>query len=253
MATAGNYLYGFTDGQFQAAPDLRGLAGAPLQALTYRDVAAIVSPHPVQRLVPSRRNLEPHHHIVRHISSVATLVPAAFGHISETEEEMLEVLRGNYDEIRQEISRLDRKCEMTIKLSWSVDNLFLYFVRRDRELRDMRDRAFRHREPSMPEKLEIGGRFEALLERDRSNCAAALVQAINGVASEVLTVPPRAEKTVCETAVLIERSAVAQFEAAAASAAALFDNNFTLDYSGPWPAYSFVRLRLQSADGPPAD
>jgi hypothetical protein len=248
MYTAGNYLYGFTDRQFQAAPDWRGLAGAPVQCVTYREVSAIVSRHPVQRLAPSRSNLEPHHRIVRQVSSVATLVPAAFGHISETDEDLLAVLRGNYDDIRQEIARLDRKCEMGIKLSWSVDNIFLYFVQRDRELRAMRDRAFRNRQPTVPEKIEIGGRFEALLKHDRDRCAAVLVEALNGVAREVSASPPRQEKTVCEIAVLIDRAAIAEFEAAVGRAASLFDHNFTLEYNGPLPAYSFVGLRLQPAE-----
>jgi hypothetical protein len=245
MSIAGNYLYGFTDRRFAAGPDLRGLADAPVQSVTYRDVSAIVSPHPVQRLMPSRRNLEPHHRIVRYISSVATLVPAAFGHISETDDDLLAVLRGNYDEIREEIARLDHKCEMGLKVSWSVDNIFLYFVRRDRELREMRDRAFRDREPSVPEKLAIGERFEALLKRDREHYSQALVSALGGLAREVTTVPPRVDKTVCDIALLIDRTAIAEFEAAVGRAATMFDQNFTLDYSGPWPAYSFVRLRLQ--------
>ena len=245
MSIAGTYLYGFTDRQFQASPDLRGLADAPVQAVTFRDVSAIVSPHPVQRLVPSRRNLEPHHRIVRYVSSVATLVPAAFGHISDTADDLLAVLRGNYDDIRQEIERLDRKCEMGLKVSWSVENIFHYFVRRDRELREMRDRAFRDREPSVPEKLAIGERFEALLKRDRDRYTQALVTVLGGVARELTAAPPRVDKTVCELALLIDRTAIAEFEAAVGRAAAMFDENFTLDYSGPLPAYSFVRLRLQ--------
>jgi hypothetical protein len=248
MANAGNYLYGFTGRDFQAAAELRGLGGAPVQAVTYRDVSAIVSRHPVQRLAPSRSNLEPHHRIVRHISNVATLVPAAFGHISETDDELLGVLRGNYDEIRQEIDRLEGKSEMSVKLSWSVDNIFLYFVHRDRELRDLRDRAFRHREPLMAEKLAIGERFEQVLKRDRLQGTSALEHALRGVSREVSSTPPRSDKTVCELAVLIDRTATTAFEAAIGQAAALFDHSFTLEYSGPWPAYSFVRLRLQPAD-----
>src|SRR5262245_45631357 len=128
----GHYLYGFTHRTCEAAPGLRGLAGAPVQAITYRDVSAIVSLHPVEPLVPSRRNLEPHHRIVRQISDVGAMVPAGFGHISGSEEDMLAVMRGHYDDIREELARLDRKGEMTVRLSWSVDNIFLYFVQRDR-------------------------------------------------------------------------------------------------------------------------
>ena len=248
MSTAGTYLYGFTDRQFQPGAALRGLADAPLHSVTHGEVSAIVSRHPVQRLAPSRRNLEPHHRIVRHISSVATLVPAAFGHISETEADLLAVMQDNHDDIRQAIQHLDRKCEMSVKLSWSVANIFLYFVQRDPELREMRDRSFRNRVPSMQEKLEIGGRFEALLKRDRDRCTDALVHALSGVAVEVSPAQARHAKGVSDVAVLIERAAMAEFESAVGRAAKLFDQNFTLEYSGPWPAYSFVQLRLQAAN-----
>jgi hypothetical protein len=141
---------------------------------------------------------------------------------------------------------------MGVKLSWSVDNIFHYFVQRDRGLREMRDRAFRQREPSMAEKLAIGERFGELLERDRERSSTALMNALGRVAREVSAVAPRSDKTVCEMAVLIERSAMTEFEAAVGRAAAAFDQHFTLEYSGPWPAYSFVHLRLQPAGHPGA-
>jgi len=55
MAT-GSYLYGFTDRRFQPAADMRGLRGAAVRVVPYGDVAAVVSSHPVQPLMPLRSN-----------------------------------------------------------------------------------------------------------------------------------------------------------------------------------------------------
>jgi gas vesicle protein GvpL/GvpF len=247
MPPAGAYLYGFTDRTYRPADELRGLGGAPVRLLPFRDVAAVVSPHPVQRLMPSRSNLEPHHRIVRRICSEAPLVPAAFGHISDTDEQMLGVLSGNYEDIRSEIDRLAHKCEMTLGLSWAVDNIFDFLVRVDRDLRELRDRVFRDREPSLNEKLQVGSLFEATLNRYRERLSAALLGAFNGIAHDVVSKPPRNEKSICISALLVDRSAVARFEQKVQAAARLFDGNYTLDYNGPWPPYSFVRLRLQAA------
>ena len=247
MSTAGSYLYGFTERAYRPADELRGLGGAPVRLVPFRDVAAVVSPHPVQRLMPSRSNLEPHHRIVRRISSEAPLVPAAFGHISDTETEILGVLSGNYDDIRGEIDRLAHKCEMTIRLSWTVDNIFEFMVRVDPELRALRDRVFRDREPPLAEKLQVGSAFEATLNRCRERLTAALLTAFNGIAWDVFTKPPREEKSICSSAILIDRGSVDEFGRRVESAARLFDANYSLNYSGPWPPYSFVRLRLQAA------
>ena len=250
MANVGNYLYGFTDPAFQPAADLRGLAGAPVRVISLGDVGAAVSRHPVQRLMPLRRNVEPHHRVVRHISSKATLVPAAFGHISDSEGQILDVIRVNHDSIREELHRLDRKCEMGLKLSWKVDNIFEHLVRSDRALRDLRDRVFRHREPTMNEKLQVGGAFETTLMRERERLTRVLLGAFATIACDSVSIPARTEKVVCQASLLVEQSRSAEFQQALEGAAALFDANFSLEYSGPWPPYSFVNLRLQPPQRP---
>jgi hypothetical protein len=247
MSNAGTYLYGFTGAAFQPPAGLRGLAAAPVQLIGYRDVAAVVSRHPVQPLMPLRSNLEPHHRIVRHVSGEATLVPVAFGHISESDDEVREVLRDNYDEIRGELARLDRMCEMGVKLSWAVENIFEHLVQRDRPLRELRDRVFGHRQPSLNDRLQVGSAFAAALTRERERLTAILLRALEPIARDVFSSPARTEKTICQTALLVERRRLGEFTPAIERAAALFNADFNLQYSGPWAPYSFVRLRLQLA------
>lgn len=244
MSHVGHYLYGFTGAGFRPATQLRGLAGAAVRVIGFGDVAAVVSSHPVQPLLPSRSNLEPHHRVVRMVSCEATLVPAAFGHITESEAELLAVLRSNYQEIRDEIARLEGKCEVNVKLSWNVPNIFEYLVRTNRELRALRDRTFRDGEPSTAKKLEVGGAFEATLARERERLTRTLLTALDAVTCDVTMGTPRDEKSVCDAALLIERARALDFGEALRAAATLFDSHFTVEYSGPWPAYSFVRLRL---------
>jgi hypothetical protein len=245
MPNTGCYLYGFTDRRCAPPPGLRGLAGAPVRLLSFGDLAAVVSDHPVQRLMPQRRHVEPHHAVVRHVCANGALVPAAFGHISETDEDIVHVVRANYDAIRAEIERLGHRCEMTVKLRWSVENIFDWLVRHNADLRELRDRVFRNRQPSMNEKLQVGAQFEATLARERGRLTALLLDALSGVTLDVQQSPPRDERMVCLVALLVDRPRGTEFDAALRVAATRFNGDFTLDYSGPWPPYSFVRLRLE--------
>ena len=245
MSTAGAYLYGFTESSFEPTPGLRGLRGAPVTVITFADIAAVVSQHPVQRLMPARSNVEPHHRVVRQVSGERTLVPAAFGHVGDSDADILAVLRANHRDIRAEIDRLAQKCEMGIKVSWNVDNIFNFMVRTNRELRQFRDRVFRGREPSMNDKLQVGATFEATLAHERERLTALVLGAVKPVIRDVFHTPPRQEKTACELALLIDRARMAEFEEALRHMATLFDANFTIEYTGPWPPYSFVHLRLQ--------
>jgi Gas vesicle synthesis protein GvpL/GvpF len=247
MSQAGAYLYGFTERGFQPAPDLRGLRGAPVEVIGFADLAAVVSDHPVQRLMPARSNVEPHHRVVRQVSSEATLVPAAFGHVGDSQADILAVLRGNYDEIRQELARLAGKCEMGLKVRWNVENIFDHLVRTNRGLREARDRVYRGREPSMNEKLQLGAQLEATLNAERQRLTPVILAAFRQIASDVVDTPARDEKTISHTALLVDRHRLGDFEAAMRHAVTLFDASVAFEYTGPWPPYSFVRLRLRAA------
>lgn len=252
MSNAGAYLYGFTDRTFQPSADLRGLRGAPVGVIACGDLAAVVSPHPVQRLPPARANVEPHHRVVRQVSSQAPLVPAAFGHVGENPDAILGVMRGHYQEIRAELGRLAHKCEMGLRVVWNVENIFNHLVSTCRELRDARDRSMRGRVPSMNDKLQLGALVEAALNSERQRLTPLILASLDAVVGDVVHNPPRDEKTICHVALLVERARAAEFEAAIAHLATLFDASIGIEYSGPWPPYSFVRLRLQSSAAAPA-
>ena len=245
MSGLGKYLYGFTDGQSSPLTELLGLAGAPVHVLRFQDVAALVSDHPVEKLSLLRRNLEPHHRVVRE-----AFIPATFGHISESAEQIVDLLRDNYAAIQEELHRLAGKVEMGVKLLWDVDSIFDFFVSFDRELRNRRDRVFGRSRPTLEEKLELGAYFDKRLKQERERLGNLIIEALRPLTGELRVNPPSDEKMVLNAAFLIERSREKGFEEALYRAAGMFDSNFALDYSGPWPPYNFVRLslKLQAAE-----
>jgi len=245
MAEVGKYLYGFVRAEFEPDGELLGLAGAPVRTLRHREIAALVSDHPVEQLSLLRRNLEPHHRVVRQVSLQTTLIPASFGHVSSGEEEVGRLLCVNYEEIREELERLAGKAEMGVKLLWDVDNIFEFFVSCDRELKNRRDRVFGKSRVTLEEKLELGAFFEKRLKQERERLGNQLIDALRLLAAEVRVNPPTDEKLVLNAAFLIERAREKEFEEALYRAANLFDSNYALDYSGPWPPYSFIRLSLK--------
>jgi hypothetical protein len=246
----GKYLYGFTDGQSSPLTELLGLAGAPVHVLRFQDVAALVSDHPVEKLSLLRRNLEPHHRVVREAGQQATFIPATFGHISESAEQIVDLLRDNCAAIQEELHRLAGKVEMGVKLLWDVDSIFDFFVSFDRELRNRRDRVFGRSRPTLEEKLELGAYFDKRLKQERERLGNLIIEALRPLTGELRVNPPSDEKMVLNAAFLIERSREKGFEEALYRAAGMFDSNFALDYSGPWPPYNFVRLslKLQAAE-----
>lgn len=241
----GKYLYGIirTEGDRDLGPI--GFRRAQVYTIGFRDIAALVSHHPLTKIKPLRDNLTLHHQVIKEAIQNFTIIPMVFGHIVRGAGEIRRLLEINYPEIDQELKRLGNKVEMGLKVLWDVDNIFEYFVSRDRELRDFRDRIFgRSREPSQGEKIDLGRLFESKLNRERKRHTETVVRVLSGCTVDAKVIPPTHEKMVMNGAFLIERGKEALFEERVHLAAGLFDGNFTFDYSGPWAPHNFIALKL---------
>ncbi|MBI2351527.1 MAG: GvpL/GvpF family gas vesicle protein [Deltaproteobacteria bacterium] len=241
----GKYLYGIirTEGDQDLGPI--GFRRAQVYTIGFRDIAALVSHHPLTKIKPLRDNLTLHHQVIKEAIQNFTIIPMVFGHIVRGAGEIRRLLEINYPEIDQELNRLGNKVEMGLKVLWDVDNIFEYFVNRDRELRDFRDRIFgRSRQPTQGEKIDLGRLFESKLNKERERHAAKVVRVLGNYTVESKVIPPTHEKMVMNGAFLIERGKEGLFEERVHLAAGLFDGNFTFDYSGPWAPHNFIALKL---------
>lgn len=256
----GRYLYGIIRtegdqdfgptclpaGQQAGLPDrLVGIRRTRVYTIGFKNLAALVSDHPLTKIKPLRENITSHHQVIKEAMQNFTIIPMAFGHIVRKAEEIRRALELNYPEIDQELDRLCNKVEMGLKILWDVDNIFEYFVNRDRELRDFRDRIFgRSREPSQGEKIDLGRLFESKLNRERRRHTETVVRVLSSSTVDAKVNPPTHEKMLMNGAFLIEKGKEGLFEERVHLAAGLFDGNFTFDYSGPWAPHNFIKLRI---------
>lgn len=255
MAGMGRYLYGL----IRAPKDLDfgyiGLQceGKPGRVHTLRvgTVGAVVSEFPSRsKVLPLRRNLDPHHRVLREVMKTATIVPMAFGHVARSEEEIARALRRNRESVREQLDRLDGKVEMGLKVKWDVDNIFEYFVGAEPELKAYRDRVFgRATAPSQAEKIELGRLFEMHLNREREEQTQRVADMFAPCCEDVKVNPPNPETMVMDLAFLVDRGVLEPFEARVYQVAGSFPAQYVFDYSGPWPPFNFVDPVLHLALG----
>lgn len=255
MATTGRYLYGLV--RASSARDF-GAVGLPVAESPARvyivrtgDVGAVVSDFPArERLLPLRRNLEPHNRVIRDIMAETTIVPMAFGQVARSETEVVKALRGNRAAIEAELARLDGKVEMTLRVLWDVPNIFEHIVSEDRELARVRDETFgRSSPPTQGEKIDLGKRFEESLALARRRDTDRLIATFRQYVAEVKENDPKDEKMVAHLSFLVRREQLKAFEEALYQAASSFPDAYVFDYNGPWAPFSFVEidLHLESA------
>ena len=246
------YLYAITT--LKAVPELSMLPGITdtsgtagvLQTMAESSVAAVFSHFNGEKVRPERKNLAAHQNVLRSLMKAkADFLPAAFGVVAPSRDELTELLRSNQQTLKHDLQRVAGKIEMGLKVEWDVPNIFEFFVFRNPELAQLRNRLMT--KPggcTHEEKIEIGQTFEAILNETRERHLATVKRVISACAADLQADPPRDEKMVMNLACLIRHEHEKKFEEAVFKAAALFDDNYSLDYNGPWPPYHFVRASL---------
>jgi hypothetical protein len=243
------YLYGIVpsaQGLSSGEATQTGIVGVgekPVYLVAHGTLSAIVSPAPSGRLRPERRNLAAHQTVLREMAQRGDVLPMAFGIVATSRKDVVRVLRQSGTELREQITRVAGRVEMTVRLSLGVPNLFLHVVESDAELRVARDRMVASGS-SHDQKMEVGRMFERAMNERRDSAAELLRQALDGLVVEEHAGKMRGENDLYSASFLVDRAGVAAFEAAIDGAAATLDDHHVIDLSGPWPPHSFVDARL---------
>jgi hypothetical protein len=245
-AQCGFYLYAVTPAGEAGAGCGAGVEGAEIESVEQDGLAAIVSRLGVRKLRPQRSNLSAHHRVLNELSRRQTVLPAAFGTIGTSEEEVRDMLARNREVLTDLLARLAGKVEMGLKVYWETENIFEYFVATHQELETLRNRLFRAgAHPSVEQKLDLGKLFESLIAESRARHTRRVTEALLGCSAEIIAVDPGEERMIMKLACLVERERRGEWEEGVHRAARLFDDHYRFDYSGPWPPYNFVHVDLR--------
>ena len=249
MESHGLYVYGLV--RAAGAPELGAVGldhrGRPARVhpVGVGDVAAMVSAYDRdRRVLPLRRNLEPHHRVIRELAEASTVVPMTFGHVARSAGEVRSILRRNADDIRAELDRFDGKVEMSVKIQWDVPNIFKHIVEGDAGLAELRDRVFRERVPGQADKIELGRRFDERLRAERASLAEQALESLGADVVEARTNAPTTEEAVADLAFLVDRRLQKRFEERVGEVASAWPAQYIFRCSGPRAPFNFVGLQL---------
>lgn len=246
MADCGRYLYGIinTDKEEEHFGKI-GIDDNPVYTIPFENIAAVVSDIKCQKIRPERKNLASHNGVIRKIVNDRTVLPMAFGHISSNGARIREFLSENYENFLRQLSTLDGKVEMDIKVLWDVENVFEFFVCNHRELKMLRDEIYcKPYGPTNEEKIALGRMFDELLNHERETHTKTVTDILVNYCNEINKNKPKNEKMVMNLAFLVDKNGVERFEKGIYEAAGKFDNNYSFDYNGPWAPHNFVRMIL---------
>jgi len=248
----GRYVYGIIEAGEPVTFGRSGLAGSSEQVYTvhYQDIAAVVSRTSVFIFDPTRENALAHEHVIESVMKSNTIIPMSFGTVFRTDDDIREVLKSIYASLKDVLKQMAGKVEFGLKVTWDRDRIIEEMKHEDEEIhRFHMELTKKHLQSTYFARMQLGRMIDKSLVERSALYVREIYEALRSVCVASRDNKPIGEKMIMNAAFLIEREHESEFDATVNRIARKFGDRMNFKYTGPWPPYNFVNIRLKLERG----
>jgi len=248
----GRYVYGIVGDR--EPPDFGGIgigaASELVYTVTHGDISAIVSKTPVFIFDPTRENALAHQHVIETVMKASTIIPMSFGAVFRTDDDVRKLLKSVYAPLKDALKQMAGKLEFGLKVTWDRDQVIEELKREEEDIRRLQQEiARKHMQSTYLARMQLGRMIDQALVERAAGYAREIYDVLRPVCVASRGNRPIGDKMIMNAAFLIEREKEADFDAAVNRIARRFGGRLHFKYTGPWPPYNFVNIRLKLERG----
>jgi hypothetical protein len=223
-----------------------GLGSDPAEVHTvhYKDIAAVTSDSPIEVPDATRENVLAHERVNEGVMRTHTVIPMSFGTVFKTSEDIVELLRGAYDAFTDVLAKMEEKLEFGLKLLWDRDVAIREVEREDEEVRRLKKEISAQKGSTYFARMQYGRLLDSALQARSERYVNEIFAKLRDVSVASRANKPIGDKMIMNAAFLVSREQEAAFDARVKELGAAYDR-LTFRYTGPWPPYNFVNIRLK--------
>jgi len=242
----GKYVYCI----IQASDPLRfgplgiGVDPADVHTVNYRDIAAVVSDTPIEVHDPTRENVLAHERVNETVMRKHTVIPMSFGTVFKTRDDIVELLRSAYDAFHDVLDKMQDKLEFGLKVLWDREVMVREIESQDEDVRRLKMEISGQKGSTYFARMQYGRLVDAALQAHSEKYVAEIFEGLRDVAVASRANKPIGDKMIMNAAFLVSRDKEQAFDQRVKEIGARFDK-LTFKYTGPWPPYNFVNIRLK--------
>ena len=248
----GKYVYCIIRSQRQREFGGIGIGGGQrVYTVHHNDLAAVVSDTPIVIYDPTRENVLAHEFVNETVMKEHTVIPMSFGTVFRSEDDVTELLRSTYQAFSEVLEKMQDKIEFGLKVLWDRDKVVASLEQENEEIRRLKDEISRHTSSSTYfARMQLGRLVESALEETSQRYVADIHEFLKLVAVASRSNKPIGDRMILNAAFLVDRAQESSFDERVKEVSRKYEDILTFKYSGPWPPYNFVniKLKLERAD-----
>jgi len=228
-----------------------GEGGNRVYTVNFQDIAAVVSDTPIRIYDPTRENVLAHELVNETVMREHTVIPMSFGTIFRTRDDIVELLKSTYQAFEDVLEKMRDKIEFGLKVLWDRDRVVAQIEEQDEDIGRLKGEITGNAQSSTYfARMQLGRLIEGALEKSANTYVMDIHESLKPVAVASRSNKPIGDRMIMNAAYLVERSREQDFDEAVKTLSRKYEDVLSFKYTGPWPPYNFVniKLRLERAD-----
>jgi len=179
-----------------------------------------------------------------------TIIPMSFGTVFRTDDDIRQVLKSIYSSLKDVLKQMAGKLEFGVKVNWDRDQIIDELQQHDEELRKFHQEIVRKQlQSTYFARMQLGRMIDKALAERATLYVREIYEALRSCCVASRDNQPIGDKMIMNAAFLVERKREAEFDAVVNKLAKKYGKRLKFKYTGPWPPYNFVNIRLKLERG----
>jgi hypothetical protein len=245
-AAQGKYVYCVIKSEQPLSFGPLGIGPEPSEVHTvhFREIAAIVSTTRMVVQDPTRDNVLAHQRVNETVMQQHTVIPMSFGTVFKTDDDIMELLRSAYDAFTDVLNKMQDKFEFGLKVLWDRDQIIREIEAEDDDIRRLKGEISSQKGSTYFARMQYGRMIDAALQARSERYVAEIFEGLRDVSVASRSNKPIGDRMIMNAAFLVARELEQAFDARVKDIGQRYDK-LTFKYTGPWPPYNFVNIRLK--------
>ncbi|MFP7492435.1 GvpL/GvpF family gas vesicle protein [Terribacillus saccharophilus] len=224
---------------------LDGVSGRTYM-ITHDDMAFVAARVPQKIYHPNKDNLMAHQSILSSVmEKQEEVIPVSFGNVFKTDEDAKVILKKLEPQFIELFPEIKNKVELGLKIigkqEWLEEE-----VHKDPAISKLQSIVSKKsKEAGYYDRMKLGELTQRFFTDKRQEIEKQIMLPLQKIATAAKSNDPISEKMLLNSAFLLAKEKEAQFDEAVNELHDEWGDKVEFKYSGPWPAYNFVNIRLK--------
>jgi hypothetical protein len=217
---------------------------APVYTVRCDDLSAIVSDTPLGVLDPTRDNVLAHQRVNETVMREHTVLPMSFGTMFKTRDDVTAFLRSAYRAFSDVLDKMENKLEFGLKVLWDREAVIREIEEEDDDIHRLKTEIAAQKGSTYFARMQYGRLIDGALQSKSERYVSDIFDRLRDVSVAARSNKPIGDRMILNAAFLVTRDREEEFDARVKALGAATDK-LTFKYTGPWPPYNFVNIRLK--------